>query len=55
MQDRNAELVKLVAGADAREHQDVRRLEGAGAQDDLAAFHGEYLATALRLNPNRSW
>ena len=43
---RNAELPQLLGRADAGEHQQLRRGEGAGGEDRLALGHGHLLATA---------
>ena len=44
---RDAELPQVGRRADARQHQDVGRADGAGAENDLVAFDGEDLAAAF--------
>ena len=43
---------QLIGGADARQHEQLGRADGAGAQDDLVALDDEGLAAALDLHPN---
>src|SRR4029077_19914562 len=41
------ELLQVVLGADAREHQQVRRSDSPGAQHHLVGFDAEYLSSAF--------
>ena len=53
--DGDAHLAQVVSRPDAGEQEDLRRANGAAAQDDLIALHGEDLAATLHLDSNRSW
>ena len=48
--NRNAHFPEVIGRPDARQHQDLRRGDGAGAEDNLVAVRLEYLAAALRLD-----
>ena len=50
LDDRYAELLKLVARAHSRQHQEVGRFQRAGAQHNLIGLDVEYLAAAFGLH-----
>ena len=47
---RDAQLPQVVGRANPRQHQDLRRGHGAGAEHNLPGLDGEYFATAFHLH-----
>ena len=53
LEHQNAHLVEMVGRPNARQHKNLRRANRARAQDNLAAFDDEALASALHIHAGR--